>query len=50
MHMIHDFGQLAGGSAKEMLTHMETVFVEPIRQVRSNELLAPSVANARLTL
>lgn len=25
MHMIHDFGQLAGGSPKEMLTHMETV-------------------------
>jgi len=31
MHMIHDFEQLAGGSLKEMLAHLETVFVEPIK-------------------
>jgi transcriptional regulator GlxA family with amidase domain len=50
MHMIHDFERLAGGSPKEMLTHLEAVFVEPIRQIRSNAIAAASVSNARLTL
>jgi hypothetical protein len=48
--MIHDFEQLAGGSPKEMLTHLETVFVEQIRQIRSNTAAAVSVSNARLML
>jgi transcriptional regulator GlxA family with amidase domain len=50
MHMIHDFEQLAGGSPKEMLTHLETVFVEPIRQIRCNAIAPAAVSNARLTL
>lgn len=50
MHMVHDFEQLAGGSPKEMLGHLETVFVEPIRQVRRNTITAAAVSGARLTL
>jgi AraC-like DNA-binding protein len=50
MHMIHDFKQLAGGSPKEMLAHLEAVFVEPIRQIRSNSVTAVGVSDARLTL
>ncbi len=48
MHMIHDFEQLGGGSPKQMLNHVETVFVEPIRQVRSHAMPAATVSNARL--
>ena len=50
MHMIHDFEQLAGGSPKEMLTHLETVFVEEIKRIRSNGAAAASVSDARLML
>jgi len=50
MHMIHDFEQLAGGSPKQMLAHLETVFLEPIWQVRSHAIDAASVSNAKLTL
>jgi methylphosphotriester-DNA--protein-cysteine methyltransferase len=50
MHMIHDFEGLAGGSPKEMLAHLEAVFVEPIRQIRSSAMAAANVSNARLTL
>jgi AraC-like DNA-binding protein len=50
MHMIHDFEQLAGGSPKEIFTHLEAVFVEQIRQIRSQAVAAASVPKARLML
>ncbi|MBV8828860.1 MAG: hypothetical protein JO217_01145 [Acidobacteriaceae bacterium] len=50
MHMIHDFEQLAGGSPKEMLTHVETVFVEQISQIRSDAVAAAYACDARLAL
>ncbi|MDQ6663106.1 MAG: helix-turn-helix domain-containing protein [Acidobacteriota bacterium] len=50
MHLIHDFALLAGGSPKEMLTHLETVFVEEIRRIRSNAVEAVAASDRRLTL
>jgi len=41
MHMIHDFEQLAGASPKQMLAHLETVFVEPISRFDQMQLTRP---------
>ena len=50
MHMIHNFEQLAGGSPKELLAHLEAVFVDPIRQIRSHATPRVAIPNSRLTL
>ena len=34
MHMVHDFGEFTGGTPTEVLSQLEAVFVEPIRQMR----------------
>jgi AraC-like DNA-binding protein len=34
MHMVHDFGEFTGGTPTEVLSQLEAVFVEPIRQIR----------------
>jgi hypothetical protein len=34
MHMVHDFGEFTGGTPTEILTQLEAVFVEPIKQMR----------------
>jgi hypothetical protein len=35
MHMVHDFGELTGGTPTETLTHLEKVFGERLLMVRS---------------
>jgi AraC-like DNA-binding protein len=42
MHMVHDFGEFTAGTPSEVLTQLEAVFVEPIRQMR----LSASAPNA----
>ena len=42
MHMIHDFGEFTGETPGEILTQLEAVFIEPIRQLR----LSASATNA----
>lgn len=50
MHLIRDFELLAGGTAKELLTHLETNFVDEIRRIRLTADTANAAAYARLTL
>jgi AraC-like DNA-binding protein len=37
MHMVHDFGEFTGGTPKETLVHLETVFGERLVRLRSAE-------------
>jgi AraC-like DNA-binding protein len=50
MHMVHDFGELAGGAPGDILTRLEAVFVEAIRQMRSGALSARPAGGPRLIL
>jgi len=50
MHMVHDFGELAGGAPGDILTRLEAVFVEPIRQMRSGAVATRPADRPRLIL
>jgi AraC-like DNA-binding protein len=49
MHMIHDFEEFTGGTPTGILTQLEAVFAERIRQMRSCKSL-PSSRDSRLML
>lgn len=50
MHMVHDFRELAGGTPSDVLTRLETVFADPIRQMRSGTAAAIPADRPRLIL
>ncbi len=50
MHMVHDFGEFAGGTPTETLTQLETVFVEQIKTMRSGALSANATGGSQLIL
>jgi len=50
MHLVHDFGELAGGAPGGTLARLETVFLEPIRQMRSGAVATKPTARPRLIL
>lgn len=49
MHMIHDFEEFTGGTPSGILTQLEAVFAERIRQMRSSKSI-PSSRDSRLML
>jgi len=50
MHMVHDFGEFAGGAPGDVLARLEAVFVEPIRQMRSDAAATRPTDRPRLIL
>ena len=50
MHMIHDFGKFTGGTPGEILTQLEKVFVEPIKQMRLSAASSNGAHRPRLIL
>ncbi len=50
MHLIHDFEQLAAGSPKQLLVHLERNFLDEIRRIHLNARAAQSASDARLML
>jgi AraC-like DNA-binding protein len=50
MHMVHDFAEFMGTSPTVALTQLETVFLEQIERLRSDERSANSVGRSRLIL
>jgi AraC-like DNA-binding protein len=50
MHMIHDFGEFAGGTPTESQIQLETVFIEQIRAIRAGNLAANAIGDSRLIL
>jgi AraC-like DNA-binding protein len=50
MHMIHDFGEFAGGTPTETQIQLETVFIEQIRAIRAGNLAANAIGDSRLIL
>jgi AraC-like DNA-binding protein len=50
MHMVHDFGEFTGGTPTEILTQLEGVFVEPIRQMRLSAAATKGTYDSRLIL
>jgi AraC-like DNA-binding protein len=50
MHMVHDFEELTGETPTELLTQLESVFVEQIKTLRSGGYSAPATVDSRLIL
>jgi AraC-like DNA-binding protein len=50
MHMVHDFGEFTGGTPTEILTQLEAVFVEPIKQMRLSAAATNAAHRPRLIL
>jgi hypothetical protein len=50
MHMVHDSGEFTGGTPTEILTQLEAVFVEPIRQMRLSAVATKDIHDSRLIL
>jgi AraC-like DNA-binding protein len=50
MHMVHDFREFTGETPGEILTQLEAVFIEPIRQMRLSAAAAKAAHRPRLIL
>lgn len=50
MHMVHDFAEFTGGTPSETLAQLETLFVEPLRGIRSDRASAIAKSDSRLIL
>jgi AraC-like DNA-binding protein len=50
MHMVHDFREFTGETPGKVLTQLEVVFVEPIRQLRLSATAANAAHRPRLIL
>jgi AraC-like DNA-binding protein len=50
MHMVHDFAEFASGTPTEALAELESVFVEPIKTIRSRGPTRDAIGNSFLML
>jgi AraC-like DNA-binding protein len=50
MHMVHDFAEFTGGTPTKALAELETVFVEPIKTMRSGRPATDAIGNSLLIL
>jgi hypothetical protein len=50
MHMVHDFAEFTSGTPSEALAELETLFVEPIKTMRSGVPTTDAVGNLLLIL
>jgi hypothetical protein len=50
MHMVHDFAEFTSGTPTEALNHVEKIFEEQIKRVRSGKLSTNAIGNSRLIL
>ena len=50
MHMVHDFAEFTGGTPSEMLAQLESLFVEPLRNIHRGRASAIAESDTRLLL